>query len=205
MAGKTEKTNSKLKKLADFLFETRILKHTPRACRYYLKGPIKENIVEHLYFTTIIGWLLAKLEGVDENKVIKMCLIKDVVETRRGPRNIIMRFYIPFHKEPEILKEISKDHNLEFIQLESLFNEYFEHKTKEAIVAKDADILARMLLEKECWDLGNQKARKWLEYSFKRLETKSGKELGKAIIKTDSDEWWLKIVERYTGYKVSLK
>jgi hypothetical protein len=58
-------------------------------------------------------------------------------------------------------------------------------------------------LEKECLDLGNQKAKKWLEYSFKRLETKSGKELGKTLIETDSDEWWLKIVERYTGYKIS--
>jgi putative hydrolase of HD superfamily len=198
-----KKENSRIKKLANFLFETRILKHTPRACSYYLKGPVKENIVEHLYFTTIIGWILAKLENVDENNVIKMCLIHDLVDTRGGPRNLIMKFYNPLPNEQKIIKEISEDHNLEFIPLENLFNEYFEHKTKEAIVAKDADILARMLLEKECLDLGNQKAKKWLEYSFKRLETKSGKELGKALIETDSDEWWLKIVERYTGYKIS--
>jgi putative hydrolase of HD superfamily len=198
-----KKENSRIKKLANFLFETRILKHTPRACSYYLKGPVKENIVEHLYFTTIIGWILAKLENVDENKVLKMCLIHDLVDTRGGPRNLIMKFYNPLPNEQKIIKEISEDHNLEFIPLENLFNEYFEHKTKEAIVAKDADILARMLLEKECLDLGNQKAKKWLEYSFKRLETKSGKELGKALIETDSDEWWLKIVERYTGYKIS--
>jgi putative hydrolase of HD superfamily len=198
-----KKENSRIKKLANFLFETRILKHTPRACSYYLKGPVKENIVEHLYFTTIIGWILAKLENVDENNVIKMCLIHDLVDTRGGPRNLIMKFYNPLPNEQKIIKEISEDHNLEFIPSENLFNEYFEHKTKEAIVAKDADILARMLLEKECLDLGNQKAKKWLEYSFKRLETKSGKELGKALIETDSDEWWLKIVERYTGYKIS--
>jgi putative hydrolase of HD superfamily len=203
MAKKLAKLNSKVKKLVNFLLETRILKHTPRACSYYLKGPVKENIVEHLYFTAVIGWILAKMENVDENKVIKMCLVKDMIETRRGPRNIIMRFYTPLPNEPEIIKEISEDHNLEFIQLENLFNEYFEHKTREAIVAKDADVLARMLLEKECLDLGNQKAKKWLEYSFKRLETKSGKELGKTLIETDSDEWWLKIVERYTGYKIS--
>jgi putative hydrolase of HD superfamily len=198
-----KKENSRIKKLANFLFETRILKYTPRACSYYLKGPVKENIVEHLYFTTIIGWILAKLENVDENNVIKMCLIHDLVDTRGGPRNLIMKFYNPLPNEQKIIKEISEDHNLEFIPLENLFNEYFEHKTREAIVAKDADILARMLLEKECLDLGNQKAKKWLEYSFKRLETKSGKELGKALIETDSDKWWLKIVERYTGYKIS--
>jgi putative hydrolase of HD superfamily len=191
------KLDSEVKKLVNFFLECRILKHTPRACAYYLKGPIKENITEHLYFTTIIGWVLSKLEKVDENRVIKMCLIKDLVETRRGPRNIIMRFYDRLPNEPKIIKEISKDHNLEFIQLEKLFNEYFNRKTEEAIVAKDADILAQMLLEKECFDLGNQKAKKWLNFSLKSLKTKSGQELGKYLIKADSDEWWLKIIEKY--------
>ena len=191
------KSNQKAKNLVNFFLECLILRHTPRACSYYLKGPVKENIVEHLYFTTIIGWVISKLEEVDENKIIKMCLIHDLVESRGGPRNIIMKFYNPIRNEREIIKEIAKDHNLEIIQLEDLFNEYFDQKTPEAIAAKDADVLARMLLEKECFDLGNEKAKKWLNFSFKRLKTKSGKELGKNLIETDSDEWWLKIIEKY--------
>lgn len=186
----------KEKKLINFLFECLILRHTPRACSYYLKGPIKENIIEHLYFSTIIGWLLAKLEKVDENKTIKMCLIHDLVDTRGGPRNLIMKFYNPIPNEIKIIEEISEDHGLKLLQLKDLFQEYFYQKTGEAIVAKDADILARMLLEKECLDLGNKKARKWLNFSLKRLNTKSGKLLGRALIETDSDEWWLKIIEK---------
>jgi putative hydrolase of HD superfamily len=191
------KLNSGAKKLVNFFLECLILRHTPRACSFYLKGPVKENIVEHLYFSTIIGWVLSKLEKVDENKIIKMCLIHDLVDTRGGPRNIIMKFYNPIPNERRIIKEIAKDHGLEIIQLEDLFNEYFDQKTEEAIVAKDADVLARMLLEKECLDLGNQKAKKWLNFSFKRLKTESAKKLGKALMEIDSDEWWLKIIEKY--------
>jgi hypothetical protein len=42
-----KKENSRVKKLANFLFETRILKHTTRAGLQFLKGPIKENLAEH--------------------------------------------------------------------------------------------------------------------------------------------------------------
>ena len=54
-----------------------------------------------------------------------------------------------------------------------------------------------MLLEKECFDLGNFKAKRWLSTSLKRLKTKNGKELGKALYDIDSDKWWLEIVKKY--------
>ena len=73
---------SKMEKLANFLLELRALKHIPRASLAYLKGPIKENIAEHCFFTTMIAWALAKLEKADQDKVIKMCLIHDLAEGR---------------------------------------------------------------------------------------------------------------------------
>jgi len=54
-----------------------------------------------------------------------------------------------------------------------------------------------MLLEKEIFDSGNQKAKKWLIVSLSRLKTKSGKKLGELLMKIDSDEWWLKIAKKY--------
>lgn len=191
------KLNSGMKKMANFLFESRILKHIPRASLQYLKGPIKENVAEHSFYITIIGWLLAKLERASESKVIKMCLIHDLAEARGGEKNLINKFYNQPTNEPKIIEEISKDHDLENFQLKELFQEFFKEKTLEAKIVKDADVLAGMLLEKECLDLGNEKAKKWLLVSLSRLKSKKAKDLGKSLIETDSDAWWLEIAKKY--------
>jgi putative hydrolase of HD superfamily len=191
------KLNSKAKKLVNFLFETRILKYIPKASLHYLRSPFSENVAEHTFYVAIIAWILAQLEKANKDKVIKMALIHDLAEARGGERNLINKFYSQTLNEPRIIKEISKDHNLKNFEIEKLFDEFFEEKTKEAKITKDADILADMLLEKETFDSGNQKAKKWLIVSLTRLKTKSGKEFGELLVKTDSDLWWLEIAKRY--------
>ena len=176
------KLNLKAKKLVNFLFETRILKYLPRASLPYLKTPLKENVAEHTFYVTIIGWILAKLEKADENKIVKMALIHDLAEVRGGERNLINKFYNQTLNEPKIIREISKDHNLKNFEIEKLFDEFFEEKTKEAKIVRDADVLAGMLLEKEVFDSGNQKAKKWLIVSLTRLKTKSGKDFGELLV-----------------------
>jgi putative hydrolase of HD superfamily len=194
------KENSKIKKLANFLFETRILKYLPRASLPYLKTPFKENVAEHSFYTTIIGWILAKLESADENKIIKMALIHDLAEARGGERNLINKFYSPPLNEPKIIDEISKTYDLKDFEIKEIFEEFFRGESIEAKIVRDADILAGMLLEKEVFDSGNEKAKKWLDVSLSRLKTKSGKELGKLIIKTDADEWWLEVAKKYLPF-----
>ena len=194
-----------MEKLADFLFETRILKYIQRAGLQYLKGPIKENLAEHSFYTAMAAWVLAKIEKANVEKVIKMALVHDLAEGRGGDRDLIHKIYGGEIDEKKIIEEISKDHELKEFEIKKLIKELSQEKTLEAKIVKDADVLSEILMEKDCFDLGNQKAKKWLEFSLKRLETKSGKELGRALIEKNSDEWWLKIVERYTGYKVSLK
>ena len=179
------------------MFETRILKYIPRASLQYLRTSLTENVAEHTLYVVIISWLLASLEKVNEEKVIKMALIHDLAEARGGEMNLINKFYSQTRNEPKIMKEISQDYNLKNLQLEKIFDEFFEGKTTEAKIVKDADILAGMLLEKEVFDTGNKKAEKWLSVSLSRLKTKGGKELGKLLIKTDSDEWWLRIAKKY--------
>lgn len=185
------------KKLINFLFECRILKHIPRASLHYLKGPLKENVAEHSFYTAIISWILAKLEGANENKAIKMALIHDLAEVRGGERNLINKFYSQPINEPKVIQEISKNYRMEKFEIEKIFQEFFEEKTLEAKIVKDADIIAGMLFEKENFDLGNKKAKKWLAASLNRLKTKNAKNLGELLIKIDSDSWWLEIVRKY--------
>jgi len=192
-----EKKDEKIKKLVNFLLEVRTLKFLPRASIYYLKGPIKEDVAEHCYFTTMIGWILAKLEKVKEDKVIKMCLIHDVMEAQVGDKPLIHKFYTPTLDELKVTKEISDNYDLKEFKMVPLFKEFWELKTKEAKVARDADILSQMMWEKENLDIGNKKAQKWVDFSLSRLKTKSGKELGEQLKKVDSDEWWVEIVKKY--------
>ena len=194
---KQKSTSEKIKNLVNFLLEFRILKYLPRASLPYLKGPLKENVAEHSFYTTIIGWILANLEKADEDKVLKMCLIHDLAEARAGERNLINKFYIQPPNEPKIIEEISKNYNLEKFSLVKVFREFYRKKTLEAKIVKDADVLAGMLLEKENLDLGNEKAKKWLSVSLSRLKTKKAQQFGRELIKTDSDEWWMELVKKY--------
>lgn len=197
---KIRKINSREKnseKKVKFILEFRALKYSIRTCKTFLKNLVPENIAEHTFYTAIIGWVLAKMAGVNEDKVIKMCLIHDLAEVRGGERNLINKFYNYPLNEEKIIKEIVKDYKLEDFSLIEIFQEFFQGKTLSAQLAKDADILSQMLLEKECFDLGNFKAKRWLSTSLKRLKTKEGKKLGEILYKTDSDKWWLEIIKKH--------
>jgi len=198
------KANSEAKKLVNFLFETRILKYLPRGALPYLKTPLKENVAEHSFYTTIIAWILAELEKANKGKVIKMALIHDLAEIRGGERNLINKFYTQQLNEVKIIEEVSQTYNLRSFEISKLFQEFFKEETKEAKIVKDADILAGMLLEKECLELGNKTAKKWLAFSFSRLKTKKGKNLGKLLIKVDSDAWFLDLVGKFLPWTKSL-
>jgi len=195
-----KKPDSKIKKLINFLFETRILKYLPRASLPYLKTCLKENVAEHSYYTAMIGWVLAELEGVDKDKVIKMSLIHDLAEVRGGERNLINKFYTRAPNEPKIFEEIVQHYNIEKLEFKELFEEFFNEKSKEAKIVRDANILAQMFFEKEVLDSGNTKVKKWLTTSLSRLKIKSAKEIGKLLIKADSDQWWLEVAKRYLPF-----
>jgi len=192
-----KKGDNKIKNVIKFLLEARALKHLPKASFHYIAGPIKENVAEHCFNAAMIGWVLAKLERVNEDRVIKMCLIHDLSEPRGGERNLVNKFYSQTLNEVTIVKEIAENEGLEEFKISPLFKEFWGMKTKEAKVAHDADGLAQMVWEKENFEMGNKKAGKWVDFSISRLGTKNGKLLGEELAKTESDEWWTDIVKKY--------
>ncbi|HRT70424.1 MAG TPA: HD domain-containing protein, partial [Syntrophales bacterium] len=71
-----------------------MLKKTPRTGFQFL-GTGCESVAEHLLRTVFIGYALCKLEpGVDENRVIKMCLFHDLPEARTGDMNYVNKKYV---------------------------------------------------------------------------------------------------------------
>jgi len=78
----------KLNRLVSFFFEIGTLRKTVRAHRQVLlNNDLTDNISSHSYRVTFIGYFLAKLENVSTEKVIIMCLLHDIPETRSGDQN----------------------------------------------------------------------------------------------------------------------
>lgn len=81
-----------MKKIANFIFETSVLKRLPRAGWYVLGTPF-ESVAEHSWHATIIGMVLAYEAHADVNKVVQILIIHDIAEIRTGDFNKMQNLY----------------------------------------------------------------------------------------------------------------
>ncbi len=177
--------------VARFIFEVGTLKRIKRAWLKSEGVANPESVAEHTYRNTIVGYLLAKMEGADAEKVMKMCLFHDVPEVRIGDLDKVAQRYINKDTiELEVLRDQLKnlpEHAAK--EIFSLVNEMSERKTKEAIIARDADILELLFQAKEYADVGYHGTEYWLEQNSKLLKTDSAKSLFRALMKQDAFAW----------------
>lgn len=120
--------------------------------------------------------------------MIKMCLLHDICEARTGDFNFVHARYVRAYE-----KEARKD-QAEGIpigkEMMGLMEEFEKGESKEAKLAKDADVLEQLLQEKEYYEIGNQQALLWMEYSALRLKTQSARGLAKAVMPGSVKDWW---------------
>ncbi len=181
----------KTEDLAKFFFELGTLKRTERA-GWSVTGISKpEVIAAHAYRATVIGYMLAELEKVDKDKVMRMLMFHDIPETRIGDLHKVAASYL--NSEEGETKAAADQSRLlppavgsEYIELVREFN---EKKTKEAIVARDADYLEAALTAKEYLINGYKHSEEFLERIRKVLVTSSAKKLLVEIEKSDGF-WW---------------
>lgn len=175
-------------KIVDFLFEVGILNKLPRSGFHFL-GTGTQSVAEHSFRITIIGYCLANMEeDIDEAKLIKLCLLHDIPESRTGDLNYVQKKYV------HLLEEKAIGDQAKGLPFERDYKEYTkefkEGHSKEARLARDADQLELLLTLKQLSDIGNKKADEWIKFALKRLKTKSGRKLGEIIAKTPSERWW---------------
>ena len=191
---------SQSKKVASFLYEVGSMRKIARAHRQsLLTDDLSDNIASHSFRVTWIGYLLAKMEKADAGKVLLMCLSHDIAEARSNDQNWVHKKYVKVF-EDEIIKDQVENLPGEN-DLRNVINEYHERKTKEALVAKDADLLDQILLLKEYVVMGNKEAEIWLwgkrkgkgNKQFQLLTTKSGIKLATEILKQNPTGLWKNI------------
>lgn len=178
-------------RISDFLFEIGTLRNMKRMQSQVLPQS-QDTIASHSFEVAMIGLILARLEGADENKVIKMCLFHDLAEARIGDANFIHRFYVKANEE-KALQDQTADTPIESEVLE-VIREYEAHKTKEAIVAKDADLLDQILVQSATIKNEEDK-RLWNDNSAKGIRTETAKELAKTLSDTNPLSWVYKMAK----------
>ncbi|HNQ64754.1 MAG TPA: HD domain-containing protein [Smithella sp.] len=176
--------------IANFLFEVGMLSRTPRS-GYQFLGSGQESVAEHILRTVFVGYTLCKMDSsLDEMRVLKMCIFHDLPEARTGDMNYVNKKYVKVDEEKAI-RELAE--SLSFgADIRSAIDEFNQKKTKEALIARDADQIALILQLKECGDLGNKYAEEWIGFAVQRLNTENGKKLSEKITGTDSSLWWFK-------------
>jgi len=179
-----------MKEIANFLFEVGMLQKTPRTGFQFL-GSGRESVAEHVLRTIFVGYALSNLESsVDKQKVLKMCLFHDLSEARTGDMNYVNKKYVVVDEERAV-RELAD--TLSFgDEIKSVVSEFNEKKTRESLIAHDADQLSLILQLKECGDLGNKYSKEWIDFAIKRLSTDTARKLAGVIIETDSSDWWFK-------------
>lgn len=179
---------SQKKAIINFLFEVGILSKTPRSGFHFL-GSGQQSVSEHMNRTSYIGYVLATIDGgVSTARVIEMCMFHDLAEARTSDLNYVHQKYT-LSDEHKAIEDLAQTLPFGDNMLKVLI-EYKERKSKESLLAKDADSLEWLLSLKEQVDIGNSRAKTWIPSALKRLKTKIAKELAKEIVRTNSDDWW---------------
>lgn len=188
-----------MKEFIKYFYEIGMLKRLKRTGWYAAGVKDPETIADHTHRSIVITYFIAKLEKADAERAILLMLFHDNVETRIGDTNKIAARYFDYKSAENAVyedqiknfpEEIKKD-------LQGIYKEIKENKTKEAIIAKDADLLECAIQAKEYLDLGYKSMQDWINNVKKRLKTETAKKMIKAMEENASESWWEGIKKIY--------
>ena len=181
--------------IIDFVYEVGILEKTPRSGLWFL-GTGEQSVAEHLFRTSLIGYILAKLTPrADISRVIFLCLMHDVGEARTSDLNYVHQRYGRL-AESQAVADLTK--TLPFVkEIQEAYNEEQGRKTLEARLAKDADQIEWIATLREEGAKGNTKTKDWIKTVEKRMSTAAGKKMTKLLVKTHPDHWWFDVKDKW--------
>lgn len=189
-------------KVCDYIFELNNLKKFRHCGTMFAGVKDPDSIAEHAYRTAVIGYILAKAEKANPEKVALICLLHDNAEARITDLHKVARRYIdPKKGEKAAYREQLQNLPGELSDLfMSNFLEYEDRTTKEGIVAKDADMLETAFQAKEHLDLGYKACQDWIDNVEKCIKTKTAKKILKAMKKKHFTDWWRGLKNISVGY-----
>ena len=143
-----------------------------------------ESVSDHTFTMTMMGLVLSELQHLDTLKVLKMCLIHDLVESKTGD---LTPDQIP-KNEKVILEKNTMNDILETLpdnikeQLSESWYEFLESKTLESKLVHEIDKLEMVLQAITYKKSGNFDVNSFLESAKKEIHNPLLKELFRKII-----------------------
>ena len=187
-----------LEELVQFLFEAGYLKNVDRSGWWLLGNKNPESVAEHSFRSTILGYILAKLENADASKVVMMCLFHDVHETRTNDLHKVVQKYINLEEAGDKATQDQLEPLTGPIreEIEGALRELTDKESKESMVAADADILECAMQAREYQVQGYEAAVDWLDRADDRLKCESSKKLLSILKQSDPNKWWKKLKDK---------
>lgn len=127
-----------MKRDIELIYELGMLRHMPRQWNRFGGIPFA-NLADHHFRVAWIALVLAKYEGGDTEKILKMALAHDIAESRTNDVDYISRQYVK-RDERLAIQDMLRDTKLED-ELLQLMEEYEKRTSLEAKLVKDADNL----------------------------------------------------------------
>lgn len=181
----TQKRNKRSDTTAavDFFCEAGLLKNIKRSGWWVAGIKDPESVADHSFRTATIGFYLAFLEDADPFEVVSMALFNDIHESRINDLHKMGHYYIDFKEaERKVFKDqIAKLDKRVKEKLGKLRRDYDRQRSKESLIARDADILECLLQAREYYDSGYTKAKYFFAKAPGFLKTKSAKQMWKRI------------------------
>jgi len=191
---------SEVDRVLNFLAEAGQLKRVKRSGWWVTGIKHPESVAEHCFRCAVLGYLIARAEKADPYKVLMMCLFNDIHEARINDLHKVGHRYINFKKAEDkaYSGQISGLPGPVRLEMAVMRSQYSGQSTREAVIARDADILECILQAKEYLDAGNLHTRNFMSVGEKYLKSRFARKLFLRLKKWDSSRWWreLAVFER---------
>jgi putative hydrolase of HD superfamily len=190
-------THRHITQTLNFFAEAGLLKKIKRSGWWVAGIKDPESVADHSFRTAVMGFTLAYLEGADPFRTMAMALFNDIHESRINDLHKMGHYYIDFKSaEKQVFADQVQGLDLRVSDpLKALRKEYDDQTTREAIIARDADILECLIQAKEYHDSGHLEAEHFFERAPDHLKTKTAQALWQEIRAWDSSQWWQDVVK----------
>ena len=179
-------------KLIQLITEAGLLKRVKRSGWWVLGINDPETVAEHSFRCAVIGYVIARMEGVAPYKVLLMTLFNDIHEARLNDLHKMSQRYIEFEKAEDMAfsEQVASLPKPIKGELSGMRKEYKKQGTKESVIARDADILECLIQAKEYQEYGFKEAVKFTKKAPGFLKTKSAKKLWGLARSVRLNKWW---------------